>query len=180
MSLLTNGVLRPSGAGRRLGDIRKLFFNGGNLSLYSKNVQISRTIAGRYGTQNVKAWHTNYAAFVYNPGPWLDNTNLVHLSVVEPPSFWKFPRLWLQHLLTPYSEHEREHLQRTMSWLKGGRGYSSVQGTQPQTLGYSLADSPAGLLAWLYEKLVVWSDDYPWDDDESMLLRSWALMSVED
>ena len=85
----------------------------------------------------------------------------------------------MQHLLTPYSERERQHLQRTMSWLKSGRGYSAVQGTQPQTLGYSLADSPAGLLAWLYEKLVVWSDDYPWDDDESVLLRSWALMSVE-
>ncbi|KAJ3475637.1 hypothetical protein NLI96_g11708 [Meripilus lineatus] len=38
--------------------------------------------------------------------------------------------------------------------------------TQPQTLGYSLADSPVGLLAWIYEKLVNWADDYPWDDDE--------------
>lgn len=40
------------------------------------------------------------------------------------------------------------------------------QATQPQTLGYSLADSPVGLLAWIYEKLVAWSDSYPWDDDE--------------
>ncbi|KAI0681796.1 hypothetical protein C8T65DRAFT_598070, partial [Cerioporus squamosus] len=31
---------------------------------------------------------------------------------------------------------------------------------------YSLADSPVGLLAWIYEKLVAWSDDYPWTDDE--------------
>ena len=44
----------------------------------------------------------------------------------------------------------------------------------PQTLGYSLADSPVGLLAWIYEKLVTWTDEYPWDDDEGLLsiLRS--------
>jgi hypothetical protein len=40
------------------------------------------------------------------------------------------------------------------------------QATQPQTLGYGLADSPVGLLAWIYEKLVNWTDSYPWDDDE--------------
>ena len=105
--------------------------------------------------------------------PWCattDDTDLLYSSVIEPPSLWKFPRLWLQHMLTPYSEQEKEHLQRTRAWLKNGRGYSAEQGTQPQTLGCALADSPAGLLAWLYEKLMVWSDDYPWDDDESELL----------
>jgi len=40
------------------------------------------------------------------------------------------------------------------------------QSTQPQTLGYGLADSPAGLLGWIYEKLVNWTDGYPWTDDE--------------
>jgi len=28
--------------------------------------------------------------------------------------------------------------------------YSALQGTRPQTIGYSLADSPAGLAAWIY------------------------------
>ncbi len=40
------------------------------------------------------------------------------------------------------------------------------QATKPQTIGYSLADSPVGLLAWIYEKLVSWTDEYPWTDDE--------------
>ena len=40
------------------------------------------------------------------------------------------------------------------------------QSTRPQTLGYSLADSPVGLLAWIYEKLVAWTDKYPWTEDE--------------
>ena len=41
-----------------------------------------------------------------------------------------------------------------------------AQCTQPQTIGYSLADSPVGLLAWIYEKLHNWTDSYPWEDDE--------------
>ena len=45
-------------------------------------------------------------------------------------------------------------------------GYFHQQATKPQTIGYSLADSPVGLLAWIYEKLVSWTDEYPWDDDE--------------
>ena len=50
------------------------------------------------------------------------------------------------------------------------------QSTQPQTLGYSLADSPAGLLAWVYEKLVSWTDSYPWSDDESKFSLSRCLV----
>ena len=37
-------------------------------------------------------------------------------------------------------------------------GYSQIQGTKPQTLGYSLNDSPAGLAAWIVEKFRTWSD----------------------
>ncbi|WP_146927212.1 epoxide hydrolase family protein [Cellulomonas xylanilytica] len=36
--------------------------------------------------------------------------------------------------------------------------YAHVQGTRPDTLAAALNDSPAGLLAWLTEKLVEWSD----------------------
>jgi pimeloyl-ACP methyl ester carboxylesterase len=39
-----------------------------------------------------------------------------------------------------------------------GSGYSAVQGTRPQTIGYSLVDSPTGLCAWILEKLWAWSD----------------------
>ncbi len=39
-----------------------------------------------------------------------------------------------------------------------GRGYSVLQSTKPQTLGYLLADSPTGQAAWIYEKFRNWSD----------------------
>lgn len=61
---------------------------------------------------------------------------------------------------------------RADNFTREGRGYSAVQSTQPQTLGYGLADSPVGLLAWIYEKLVRWTDDYKWDDDEGNFVVS--------
>jgi pimeloyl-ACP methyl ester carboxylesterase len=41
--------------------------------------------------------------------------------------------------------------------------YGHVQATRPDTLAFALNDSPAGLLAWLAEKLVEWSDTPPGD-----------------
>jgi microsomal epoxide hydrolase len=41
---------------------------------------------------------------------------------------------------------------------KNETGYQQIQGTKPQTLGYALNDSPAGLAAWIVEKFRTWSD----------------------
>jgi pimeloyl-ACP methyl ester carboxylesterase len=38
------------------------------------------------------------------------------------------------------------------------RGYSAIQSTKPQTAGYGLNDSPAGLAAWVLEKWRSWAD----------------------
>lgn len=38
-------------------------------------------------------------------------------------------------------------------------GYSAQQSTRPQTIGYSLVDSPVGLAAWIYEKMMTWTDN---------------------
>lgn len=37
-------------------------------------------------------------------------------------------------------------------------GYQQIQGTKPQSLGYGLNDSPAGLAAWIVEKFHGWTD----------------------
>jgi len=37
-------------------------------------------------------------------------------------------------------------------------GYSKQQSTRPQTLGYGLADSPTGQMAWIVEKYAQWCD----------------------
>jgi pimeloyl-ACP methyl ester carboxylesterase len=36
-------------------------------------------------------------------------------------------------------------------------GYSAMMVTRPQTLGYGLADSPAGQAAWMYDKFAEWT-----------------------
>jgi microsomal epoxide hydrolase len=43
-------------------------------------------------------------------------------------------------------------------FLQEETGYQRIQGTKPQTLGYGLNDSPAGLAAWIVEKFRTWSD----------------------
>ncbi len=57
-----------------------------------------------------------------------------------------------------------------------GTGYSTQQSTRPQTLGYGLADSPAGQCAWIVEKLWAWTDNdgHP----ESALTRQQILDDV--
>jgi pimeloyl-ACP methyl ester carboxylesterase len=44
-------------------------------------------------------------------------------------------------------------------WIHEETGYSSIQGTKPQTLAYALTDSPVGLAAWIVEKFSTWTDN---------------------
>lgn len=78
----------------------------------------------------------------------------------------------MTHLVKPYTAREKAGIARRQWFAERGRGYFAEQSTQPQTIGYSLADSPVGLLTWIYEKLVNWTDDYPWDDDEGTGISS--------
>ena len=41
---------------------------------------------------------------------------------------------------------------------RAARGFRAMNSTRPQTIGYSLADSPVGLAAWFYEKFAEWTD----------------------
>ena len=44
------------------------------------------------------------------------------------------------------------------NFATSGSGFRAIMGTRPQTIGYSLADSPVGLAAWFYEKFAEWTD----------------------
>ena len=91
-----------------------------------------------------------------------------HINMVRghSPAFSSHPLLYLQHLVSPYSPSDRAGRQRSSWMLREGSGYRHQQSTKPQTLGYALADSPVGLLAWILEKLHDWTDNYPWTPDE--------------
>ena len=57
--------------------------------------------------------------------------------------------------LTP---DDQARIQAMRRWQEQETGYSAIQGTRPQTIGYALEDSPAGLAAWIVEKFRAWSD----------------------
>lgn len=87
-----------------------------------------------------------------------------------PPPLTKSPvafvRFLVTHFLNLYTPQESSGLKAAQDYQKTGNGYFQVQKTRPNTIGVLLADSPVGLLAWIYEKLVTWTDDYKWTDQE--------------
>ena len=56
----------------------------------------------------------------------------------------------------PQTEVARQRAVAT--FMENERGYFQEQSTKPQTVGYGLDDSPAGLAAWIVEKFKTWSD----------------------
>ncbi|MEV4824374.1 epoxide hydrolase family protein [Micromonospora sp. NPDC049274] len=57
-----------------------------------------------------------------------------------------------------FTDAEREALDRMRERGRTSSAYSEIHRTAPQTVGYALLDSPAGLCAWMGEKLIAWSD----------------------
>ena len=60
--------------------------------------------------------------------------------------------------LDDLTDAEQEALDAMKRGAAKDSGYSTMHRTRPQTIGYALADSPAGLAAWITEKLPSWSD----------------------
>jgi pimeloyl-ACP methyl ester carboxylesterase len=60
--------------------------------------------------------------------------------------------------MSDLTEAERSALDALAYYQDWDSGYSKQQSTRPQTLGYGLADSPAGQCAWILEKFWAWTD----------------------
>jgi pimeloyl-ACP methyl ester carboxylesterase len=58
----------------------------------------------------------------------------------------------------PLSAAEKTYRERNEAFWLDEYGYKAIQSTKPQTLGYGLNDSPAGLAAWILEKWRSWGD----------------------
>jgi pimeloyl-ACP methyl ester carboxylesterase len=56
------------------------------------------------------------------------------------------------------SDEEKLGLERMKEYKKSGTAYLEIQSTRPQTIAYSLSDSPVGQLAWIVEKYKEWTD----------------------
>ena len=56
------------------------------------------------------------------------------------------------------TEREKSALAGMKHYEERDSGYFKEQSTRPQTVGYGLVDSPAGLCAWIIEKFWSWTD----------------------
>jgi microsomal epoxide hydrolase len=63
------------------------------------------------------------------------------------------------------TESEVADLAAAGEFMTRGAAYQEVQGKNPQTLGYGLTDSPAGLAGWIVEKFYAWTDNDGSPDD---------------
>ncbi|KAG0648757.1 Epoxide Hydratase [Hyphodiscus hymeniophilus] len=79
-----------------------------------------------------------------------------------------------------YTPFEENSLSRFREFKKHGTAYVEIQQAKPLTLGVGLHDSPMGLLAWIADKILDWSDSFPrnpkgykWTNEE---LITWTLL----
>jgi pimeloyl-ACP methyl ester carboxylesterase len=106
----------------------------------------------------VSAFHTNAAAILPLPGDLAD---------------------------PPLSDAEQRWLGEAQRWRLGEGFHLVVQGAAPDALAPGLADSPAGLAAWLVEKYRRWSDSdgdvesrFSKDDLCDFLTLYWATGTI--
>jgi pimeloyl-ACP methyl ester carboxylesterase len=85
----------------------------------------------------------------------------------------------------PRAAAEDAYAAAVSAWTAEEGGYAHEHATKPATLGAALSDSPAGLAAWIGEKIVAWSstrsDGSPAFDRELMLATLtlyWATRTI--
>ena len=99
----------------------------------------------------------------------------IHLNYI--PGSYEPPRAADGSDLAP---EERAFLESRDKWLDAEGAYGHMQGTKPQTVGYALNDSPAGLCAWIAEKFRDWSDWHtsPQASPEDAISRDTLLTNI--
>ncbi|WP_327685538.1 epoxide hydrolase family protein [Streptomyces sp. NBC_00467] len=120
-----------------------------------------------WGTEKIAAaWvelmgRLGYSKFLAHGGDWGGNITTVlggrfpahvlgiHSTFAEAP-----PGLTTDGLTAA----ERTWTEETRDFWRHRAAYAKQQATRPQTIGYSLVDSPVGLLAWILDKFAEWSD----------------------
>jgi hypothetical protein len=76
----------------------------------------------------------------------------------------------------PWSPAEAAYVDESAAWYAEEGGYAHLHSTKPSTLGAALYDSPAGLAAWIGEKIIAWSSARP--DGEPAFDRGTLLATL--
>lgn len=124
------------------------------------------TTKGWNRTRIGNAWHElmqrlGYPRYVAQGGDWgsvvttemgrlkLDGLAAIHVNL---------PFVVPTDLPAELSAEEQSALDQCVQFASDGIAYHDLQTTRPETIGFSLADSPVGQASWIYEKLASWSD----------------------
>jgi len=85
----------------------------------------------------------------------------------------------------PPTAAEWAYLDNRNAYDAGDQGYSEIMSTRPDTIAAALADSPAGLVAWIIDKYRDWSDcrgdlETRWDKDTLLTVATlyWATATI--
>ncbi|MVU82820.1 alpha/beta fold hydrolase [Nocardia sp. ET3-3] len=130
---------------------------------YSEKPAITGWGIGKIATAWVELMdRLGYTEFVAHGGDWG--------GVITTVLGARFPEHVLGiHTLTPQappglttdglSAADRTWVEATRDFWEGPRAaFAKLQAARPQTIGYSLVDSPVGLLAWILDKFAEWTD----------------------
>jgi pimeloyl-ACP methyl ester carboxylesterase len=123
------------------------------------------TATGWNRNRIAKAWaelmrHLGYTDYVAQGGDWgsVITTEMARLQVKGLKGIHvNLPFVGPNPLPTNPTPEEKLTIDQYNRFGTVGNAYFMVQATRPETIGYSLADSPAGQAAWIYEKLAAWS-----------------------
>jgi pimeloyl-ACP methyl ester carboxylesterase len=74
------------------------------------------------------------------------------------------------------SDKEKAAYDQLSTFFKKNGAYGAMMTTRPQTVGYGLSDSPAGLAAWMYDKFAQWT--YSGGEPERSLTKDEMLDDI--
>jgi epoxide hydrolase len=124
-----------------------------------------------WGTERIAdAWdqlmtRLGYGRYVAQGGDWGSRVSMMlglrhpeHLIGVHVNMVPAVPDPATAETLGDLTERERAAVSFLAEHRAQGSGYLVQQSTRPQSLGYGLVDSPAGLCSWIVEKFWAWSD----------------------
>jgi pimeloyl-ACP methyl ester carboxylesterase len=109
--------------------------------------------------RTARAWATlmsrlGYKRYVAQGGDWgaFVTTNMAQQ---RPPGLvavhLNFPQVFPDPIPAQLTPDQKRAVDIVQRWRTDGFGYFLIQATRPQTIGCSLADSPAGQATWLYD-----------------------------
>lgn len=127
------------------------------------------TLMKRLGYNRWVAQGGDWGAHVAN---WLGKQQPEGLAAIH----LNFPILSPPPLEGEPTAEEKAAIAQLVAFGSTMSGYSKIQATRPQTLGYGLVDSPAGQAAWIYEKFGDWTDSNR--NPESVLSRDAMLDNI--